>query len=357
MTLPSFQMPQLSLLALTVAGAGLSPALASAQDISPERCALNKAPGEVIFLTSFAYAASTGILDIVAAKELGLYDALCIDLTIQPGGTNIQLVSANTAQLAGIGGPSDTMVGIDNGAEIVGIATYGNVGAIEVITMAGSGIETLADFVGKTVGYKGAVAPQFSAMFLDNGIDPETINWVSVGFDPSILSNGQVQGLGAYKSNEPRALEAQGFEVTEWDPNAFGIQSNFNTQIANIAFAEANPTVIEDFLRATFKAYAWMNESPDNLDQALQWAAELSTAGYDIDTSRVRYNTEVALVADSLPAGMALGQQSVAQWQPEADMLERFGLVQNKPDVATAMSTVYVDAIYDDAGALIWPAP
>ncbi len=342
--------------ALALALAATLPLAAAAQDISAERCEANKAAGPITFLTSFAYAASHGILDVVAAKELGLFEALCLDVTIEPGGTNTQLVSAGTAQIAGIGGPSDTMVAIDNGAEIVGIATYGNVGAIELITMADSGIESLADFEGKTVGYKGAVAPQFSAMFLDNGVDPEKINWVSVGYDPTILPQGQVEGLGAYKSNEPKALAMQGYEVTEWDPDAYGIHSSFNTQIANKTFAEANPTAIEDFLRASFKAYNWILEDEANFDQALQWASDLSTAGYDIPKSKVRFQTEIDLVAASQPAGTGFGTQSDAQWQQEADMLVRFGLVKTAPDVTTAMSTTYIDAIYDDAGELIWPA-
>ncbi|AEM40974.1 ABC transporter substrate-binding protein [Ketogulonicigenium vulgare] len=352
-----FSLPQTSVLAITLAGAGLLPLAATAQDISPDRCAANQAPGEVIFLTSFGYAASHGILDVLAAQKLGLFEALCIDLTMQPGGANIQLISANTAQLGGVGGASDTMLGIDNGADIIGIATYGNVGAIELLTMADSGIESLADFAGKTVGYKGAIPPQFSAMFQDNGVNPEDINWVSVGYDPIILPNSQVQGLAAYKSNEPYDLARQGFAVTEWNPDAFGIHSTFNTQIANATFAAANPTVIEDFLRASFKAYEWMREDQAHLDQALAWAAELSTAGYDIDMSRIRFNAEAAIIAESQPDGWGFGQQSVAQWQPEADMLQRFGIVRAAPDISRAMTTAYIDAIYDDAGALIWPAP
>ena len=108
---------------------------AAAQDAQPiideARCEANRAAGEVTFLTSFGFAASHGILDVVAADELGYFDQLCLDVTLRPGGTNAQLVSAGTAQLAGLGGPSDVMVARDNGAEIVGIATYGNVGAIE----------------------------------------------------------------------------------------------------------------------------------------------------------------------------------------------------------------------------------
>ncbi len=340
-------------LVLTGCAAAQDDAPATSDVISAERCAQNAAAGPVLFLTSFAYAASAGILDVVAADELGYFDDMCIDLVIKPGITNIQVVSAGTAQLAGVGGPIDVLTGIDQGAGITGIATYGNTSAIELITMADSGINSLEDFAGRTVGYKGAIAPQFQAMFLDNGVDPASINWVSVGYDPTILPDGQVEGLGAYKSNEPNNLRSQGYDVVEWDPSEYGIESSFNTQIANTAFAEANPTVIEDFLRASFKAFAWLTEDEANLDQGLEWAAARSTAGYDVALSKQRFQTEAALIAQSQPEGTPLGWQTTEQWQTEADTLERFGLVANPIDVSTTFSNAYVEAIYNGTD-LVW---
>ena len=337
--------------------ATLTAAPAAAQEaISPERCALNRAAGPITFLTSFGYAASAGILDILAARQQGYFEALCIDLTIQPGSNNIQLVSAGTAQFAGVGGPSDTLTGIDTGADIVGVATYGNTSVIELMTMTDSGIAQLSDFAGKTVGFKGAVPPQLRAMFIDAGVDEASINWVSAGYDPSILPDGQVQGLTAYKTNEPLELTARGLAVTEWDPSAFGVVSSFNTQIANATWAKAHPTVVEDFLRASFRGLAWINESDANLDTALAYAASLSEAGYDVDKSKLRWKAEAKLVGDNAPKEHGFGWQSPELWQSEADMLARFSLVKAAPDVATALDNSYVDAIYSGE-TLIWPAP
>lgn len=324
--------------------------------ISEERCQQNRDAGQITFLTSFAYAASAGILDVVAADELGYFDELCLDVVMEPGSTNTQLVSAGTAQIAGVGSPSDALVAINSGADITGIATYGNTVAIELITMADSGIESLSDFTGKTVGYKGAVAPQFSAMFLDNGVDPDGINWVSVGYDPSILPDGQIQGLSGYKSNEPKALEAAGNSITEWDPSEYGVESAFNTQIVNKTFAAEHPTAVEDFLRASFHAYDWITESDANLDEALSFAESRSDAGYDIPMSKIRWQTEIDLINGSQPDGVPIGAVSVDQWTPEADMLVRFELVDEAPDLATAIDPSFVEAIYDGT-ELIWPAP
>lgn len=343
-----------SLLILTIIAT--APAMAQDKTISPERCELNKAAGPITFLTSYGYAASAGILDILAAKQQGYFDALCLDVTMQPGSNNIQLVSAGTAQFGGVGGPSDTLVGIDNGADIVGIATYGNTGVIELLTMAGGSINSLADFAGKTVGYKGAVPPQLRAMFIDAGVDETAINWVSVGYDPSILPDGVVDGLTAYKTNEPLELRARGLDVVSWDPASHGVTSSFNTQIVNATWAKAHPTAVQDFLRASFKGLAWLNESAANLDTGLAYAAALSEAGYDLEKSKLRWQAEAKLVGDNSPEAHGFGWQSPELWQAEADMLKRFELVKGTPDVAAALDNSYVDAIYDGE-TLIWPAP
>ncbi len=334
-----------------------SEATATGSDlISAERCSENQAAGTITYLTSFSYTATPTILDVLAAEEQGYFDDMCLDVTIQAGGTNAQLVSAGTAQIAGVGGASDVMTAIDNGANITSVLTFGNTPAITLMTMADSGINSLEDFVGKTIGYKDAIPPQVEAMFASAGIALDSINWVSVGYDPTILPQGQVDALTGYISNEPHTLETAGYDVTLWNPGDYGIQSTFNSQIVNTDWAQANPNAVEDFLRAELYAYAFINDSDENLQTTLEYASSLSDAGYDIDAGAYRWTTEVGLIESSQPDDLFVGQQSVDQWQPEADMLVTYDLVKNTPDPESAIDNTYIDAIYD-GDTLIWPAP
>jgi putative hydroxymethylpyrimidine transport system substrate-binding protein len=344
--------------ALLLAFSGSSGAAEStpAPAISAARCALNRAAGPITFLTSFAYAATSGILDVLAAKQLGYFDALCLKVSVEPGSTNAQLVSAGTAQLAGLGDASSALVAIDNGAAIVGLMTYGNVSAIELVTLQSRGIKSLTELAGKTVGYKVAPAPQIMAMLVAAHVPIDSVNFVSVGFNPASLANGSVAALMAYKSNEPRLLAAQGYPVTEWDPETFGIHSTFNVLVANRKFAAAHPTAVQDFLRATLHAFNWINQSDANLNQALGFAQTLSTAGFDLPGSRERWKIEAKLIASSQPANTPFGHTDDSQWQPEADMLVRAKLVTRPPVVASAHDNSYLDAIYSGK-TLIWPAP
>lgn len=342
--------------AVTLAIVSSTSAKADELLISKERCELNKAAGQIIYLTTFAYAATVSVLDPVVADELGYFKSLCLDVKLQPGLDNVQLVSAGRAQIAGLGNPSVVMTGIANNAEIVGIATYANTPALEIITMEDGPIKSLKDLEGKTLGYKAAIAPQISAMLEKAGVDASKVHQVSVGFDPHILPNGTVDALLAYKSNEPLLLRSEGFSVKEWDPAKYGIKASFNTFAANRDFAQKHPTAVEDFLRASFHAYDWINKSEANLDEALGYAAKRSTAGYDLKISKARWQAEVTLVKESQVPGTPLGWQSAEQWKPEAEMLTEYNLVKQAPDVSTAQTNAFVAAIYKD-GALIWPAP
>jgi ABC-type nitrate/sulfonate/bicarbonate transport system substrate-binding protein len=325
-----------------------NPALpAAVRGISAARCAQNKAAGKITFLSPFQYAASVGILDVVAAQQQGYFTALCLNVVIKPGGVNATLVSSGQAQLGGVGGPSDAITAAANGAKIEGIATYGNTSAIELLTLASSGINTLSDFQGKTLGYKGAMPPVLKAMFAKAGVSNSKIKEISVGYDPTILAKGQVKALVAYKSNEQLALQRMGVKLKIWDPEKFGLPSAFNTQIANTAFATAHPTAVQDFLRASYAGFAYTDA---HLATVLAYAAKLTGGGnYDIPASTVRWRAESSLVRTTLLAGHGLGWQTTAQWKPELGYLEQFKLIAKAVDLTPLVNNSYNAAVYNGA--------
>lgn len=318
---------------------------ASIKGISAARCAQNKAAGKIIFLTPFQYAASVGILDVLAAQQQGYFQALCLNMEIKPGGVNAALVSSGKAQLGGLGGPSDAITAAANGAKIVGIATYGNTSAIELLTLANSGINTLKDFEGKTLGYKGAMPPLLEAMFAKAGVPNSKIKEISVGYDPTILPKGQVKALVAYKSNEQLTLQGMGVKLKIWDPEKYGLRSAFNTQIANTAFAKAHPTAVQDFLRASYAGFAYTDA---HLSTVLAYAAKLTGGGnYDIPASTARWHAESKLVLTTLLAGHGLGWETTAQWKPELGYLEQFKLISKAVNLVPLIDNSFNEAIYD----------
>ncbi|MGH9121703.1 MAG: ABC transporter substrate-binding protein, partial [Acidimicrobiales bacterium] len=323
--------------------------------VSPSRCASNRAAGTITYLTGFGYEGDVGILDAVAAKAGGLYADECLNVVLQSGngdpGAAAQLVDSGRVTIAELGSPSDAITDVAGGSSLSAIATYGNVPAITLLTT--SAITNLRQLEGKTLGYKGSMPPQITAMLESAGVDVSKIREVGVGYDPTILPRGQVAALTAYKSNEPVQLADDGFKgIREWNPDSYGIKGSFNVLVTSPSFAQAHPSAVEDFLRATFRAYAACASKPA---PCIADAARIS-AGYNSRQNTQEWNLQVSEVASSVLPGKGIGSESVAQWTPEAHLLVADHLIPTAPNLSSIIAPQYVASIEGDGG-VSWPGP
>jgi ABC-type nitrate/sulfonate/bicarbonate transport system substrate-binding protein len=346
----------LSLIALAGCSADAEPdPQRSGGAISAERCAENEAAGTIDYVTGFGFQASASILDVVAAEGLGYFEDLCLDVDIQAGtgntAANAQLVAAGTATMTDLGSDSDLLRALANGVEVTAVATLGHV-PIETL-MTGTDITDLTQLDGTTLGHKGQLPATLQAMLLDAGVDLDSVTQVQVGYDPSVLPRGQVQSLTGYKSNEPDLLRAAGDEVTLWNPEDYGIPGTFGTTVVNDDFASDHPTAVEDMLRAASHAFDYCI---DAAAECVQFAADKSEAGYDVDHNIEVWNTEQALVTSTTPEGAPLGVIDTGILAQEVAFLTESDQIPADLDYADAFDPSYLEAIYDGT-ELIWPAP
>ena len=129
-------------------------------------------------------------------------------------------------------------------------------------SLANSGIRSVGDWAGKTFGYKGTVPAEFLAIAAANSLDPDRVSKVRVGFDPRVLSEGQVDILAVFFSNEPDTLRRLGFKTRVFDPNDFGIQSLGLTYIATRDFIRNDPDAVERFLKAVLRGIDYASAEP-----------------------------------------------------------------------------------------------
>ena len=241
------------------------------------------------------------------------------------------------------------LVNVANGVDVRAVAVFGHVPVATLMTQPD--ITDLKQLEGTTLGQKGALPVTVEAMLRADGVDVSKITQVVVGYDPTVLVRGQVQSLTGYKSNEPLTLQAQGHDVTLWNPEDFGVPGSIATTIVNPAFLTAHRSAVEDFLRAQLKAYAYCEE---HAEECVADAAALSRAGYDTEHNVQVWRTESGLVDDSLPQGQVLGQIDEASVRTEGDFLVRMGQVPAVPDLGTLVVPDLVTSLYAD-GQLVWP--
>lgn len=328
-----------------------------------DRCEANKAAGKIVYLSSFDFAASASIVDVLVAHSKGYYDDLCLDVELKPSFSvdNYPLIAANDAQFSS-GGSFSEMADFAgaNDAGYVALAVEGRTGIDALITKDGM-VPDLEAVRGQKIGVKGAITPSVKAMLaqagLVEGVDYETV--LLEGFDPLVhIETPGIVGFPGYKSNEPVQLEANGIPFKLYDPSEDGIPGSFGVIYTNSTFLTEFPTAAQDFMRATMRGLADAIADPA---AAAQIAVDAINANGNAlflspEGETARWEVESKLVAADVTAEEPLGLPIVSLLTDEVTTYASVGLFDGvAPDISTMVDTSVLEGIYDDAGTVIWP--
>jgi NitT/TauT family transport system substrate-binding protein len=325
--------------------------------VSPAQCKTNRAAGAMTFVSPFGYDASAGIIDIFAAKELGYFAALCIDVNITSSYTPYILVSSGRAQVTGEGSAADDLLEVAHGANLVATSTFGDTSDYALLTAPT--IANLRQLGGKTLGYHTSLPVVISEMLARAGISQSAVTLVNdTSYDPTLLTQGKFQALQAYQSNEPLELEADGYKIgkdfKEWLPSSFGVQGTFNVQVVNGTFLTKHESTVADFLRAELKAVAFCVAHGPSCVTIEQQAAAAAHVSYDRAHALAEWKFETGLVQKHSLSGQGFGVQSYAEWQSEYHAVLAYKLVSHLPALAKVEDVSLVASLYH-AKTLIWP--
>jgi NitT/TauT family transport system substrate-binding protein len=328
-----------------------------------DRCAANKAAGPVIYLSSFDYSASASIVDVLVAAKKGYYEAMCLDVQLQPSFSvdNYPQIAGNDAQFSS-GGSFSEMVDFanENDAGYVALAVEGRTGIDALITKEGA-VADLAAIKGKKIGVKGAITPAVKAMLakagLVEGTDYETV--LLDGFDPKVhIEVPDIVGFPGYKSNEPKQLEAAGIPFTLFDPSDDGIPGSFGIVYTNSTFLAEFPSAAEDFMRATMKGLADAIADPKAAAQIAVDAIEANKNPLFLspEGEAARWGVESQLVKDSIAPGKPAGLPLLGELTAEVTQYAAIGLFDGvAPDISSMADPSVLTKIYATDGTVIWP--
>lgn len=309
-------------------------------------------PDKVVFMAGFKPQANLPFVTAYVAKEKGYFNELNLDVEIRhaSSGEHLQLLMAGDVDFTTADANSVLRRRSDPGLPIVAIALFGQRGQQGFIALKDSGISSPKDWEGKTFGYKISQPPDYLAILKAAEVDRSKIQEVSVGFDPRVLTEGNVDILAVFKSNEPDTLRNLGFEVTLWDPADYDAPSLGLTYITRQELAEQNPEKAERFLMATMKAMQFAIDNPEEtLDIVLKYAPNEKR-----EHQRFMLDTELADAISPLTDENGLGWMTDAQWKAVYDQLIEFEALPKPFDYQTAFTTRFLEEIYDD-NELKWP--
>ena len=219
----------------------------------------------------------------LAAHDLGYYDEVCLDVTVRPGGPDIngdQLVASGAVEF-GIRPFVNTLAAREADTDLVSIARVNQVVPHLIVSFADSGITEPEDLGGRVVGsWLGGNETVLFALMRSVDVEPDEDNEiVRQGFDMSQLLNGEIEAAQATIYNEyAQVLETINPETGElYTPDDFNtiapaeygitmLQDNIFTRESFLA-EDGNEQVAEDFLYASLRGWIYCRDNPDECVQ------------------------------------------------------------------------------------------
>ena len=306
---------------------------------------------EVTFMAGFKPQANLPFVAAYVAQEKGYFEEQGLTVDIKHStGEHLQLLMSGDVDFTTADANSVLRRRAAPNLPIVAIALFGQRGQQAFVSLTESGIATPKDWEGKTFGYKVSVPPDYLALLEANGVDRTKVKEVRVGFDPRVLTEGQVDVLAVFKSNEPDTLRSLGFDVEVFDPADYGVPALGLTYITREDLIEDDSELVERFLKATMKGleFAWGN-TEETLDIVLKYAP-------NEDREHMRYMllSEKADAVSPQTQANGLGWMTAEQWQEFHDSLLEYEALPNRVDVRSAYTDRFLRSIYSN-GELEWP--
>jgi ABC-type nitrate/sulfonate/bicarbonate transport system substrate-binding protein len=356
---PPFRLRAASLVALIAVAAlvavacdGNGEATPTTTGTPPAATATPETLTKVTFMAGFKPQANLPFVGAYVAKEKGFFEEEGLDVDIQHAQEqeHLQLLMAGRVDFTTADAASVLKRIADPGLDIVSIALIGQKGEQAFATLADSGIESPLDWEGRTFGYKGSVPPEFLGILKAVGLSPDRVKQVRVGYDPRILTEGQVDILAVFVSNEPDTLRSLGFDVRLFDPNDFGIPALGLTYITTREMVEEEPETVERFLKAVLHGIEYaMDNREEAIDIVLKYAPQ-----EEREHQRFMMDTEMGRAVTDLTEENGLGWQTLDQWSALHDTLVEFDAIAQPIDVSQAFTNEFIERIYDH-GELVWP--
>ena len=296
-------------------------------------------------MAGFKPQANLPFVGVYVAQEKGYFkdEALNVSIRHAQSSEHLQLLLAGEIQFATANG-AQILSRNDQGLPLMSIALIGQKSEQGFAVGANSGINSVKDWEGKTFGYKGTVPSEFLAIVRANNLDPSKVKQVSVGFDPRVLSEGRVDILPVFFSNEPDTLDRIGFKTKLFDPDDFGVNALGLNYVSTKDYVAKDPEAVERFLRAALRGIDYANSHRDEaLDIVMKYAPQ-----EDKEHQRYMLNTELDRAQTDLTKKNGIGWETKEQWQKMGEMLLQFQVLKKPVDVQAVFSDVALKKIYKD---------
>lgn len=264
--------------------------------------------------------------------------------TATPGEEDVQTGKA----FIGISSPDITAPAILKGLDLKIIGAQYQKNPFAVMSAKSKPIPTPQDMIGKKIGVQKDNETVWAAFLKANSIDPSKINKITVGFDPTPLTQGTVDGWFSFITNEPEELKSKGFDTVTFLLNDFNYPLVSETYMVKTSALKTDRDKIKAVLRAEIKG--WKDSITD---PALGAGYAANNYGKDQGLNAAEQTLESKaqnqlIVAGNVPSSGIF----VLSDQTKADTIKTLGLGGINITVAQLFDTTVLDEVYADDPSL-----
>jgi len=282
----------------------------------------------------------------IVAFDKGYYKEAGIEMSLQPAGPDLKPTTmvATGVDSFGIGHPHQMIAARSNDVPLVTVSQWGQKSATTYVTRKDSGIESLADMPGKSVGlWFGGDEHEFLAMLANEGIEQGDVKIISQGYDIISWLNGDYDVTQVARYNELLLIYANGYPPEKL---------NFlNAEDAGVTFVSGglfttekqiseHPEVVQAVVTASLRGWKEAFEDPEAAAEiVMKYNTELE---HDFQVAQIKAMNDIACAGPSLEG--RFGESEMADWETVQGILLEAGLIDSEIDLTKGFTNQFVDA-------------
>ncbi|MCU1494385.1 MAG: twin-arginine translocation pathway signal protein [Acidimicrobiaceae bacterium] len=284
------------------------------------------------------------------ALQNGYFKDEGIDAQFLSGGSGISgltLVESGQVMMADANG-SDILTAVSKNIPLQCFGTIYQSTPNALMSLGKEPLTTLKSLKGKTVGLPNGEQQLLSAMLTRAGVAPSSVNIVTVGSDPSVLTSGQVQAYIGYGTEQGLDLQKSGVDVKIVYFSELGDPDYGNAYFAKTSTLKSKSDLVTRWMRADLKGWQEYCKHP-------KAAAKLTWDLYHTQTQAVLANEEnsaqvsVPLINGGAAAKNGLLWVEETAFQQVYELYKTAGIITGKVDLRKVFTQKFLVGAGDKA--------
>lgn len=233
---------------------------------------------------------------------------------------------------------------IDKGADIKALATIYQTSPESFISLKSSDVTSPSKFRGKVLGKKGGnleAGVSYKSLLNKFGINESEVTIKDLDYSTSVsedLTNGIVDVIDAYRTDQVRQFELQGIAYNIIEPEKYGASMYGDSLIASNGLIERDPELVKKFVQATLKGWEY---ALSHQDEALKYTSKYENEQYsDKDLEKFIFEKSAPLIKPT--RNSTVGEMNFISWSRIVKELTSSGILKKKVESNSVFTSQFI---------------